>query len=204
MWAACRCWSWSWSYLSCFVLLRVVQIVQPHTKWGITVASQRMPSFVIVFLVFLVNLEVVQKHNIWHQEFSETMRLFWISCHFMTRNWDSWETRVVVIFLSFHDKIRTCKHDTWHQEFSETWDCCDFPLILMTRIMIVVIFFWGGGWFLAFFNPKNMILTHTFDFRQKNGPRFARFRFFYFLFLKSPDFYNRFQQVAKIQKDSFF
>lgn len=93
MWAACQRWSWSWSYLSCSVLLRVMHIVQPHTKSDITVPSQRMPSFVILFLFLLVNLEVVHKHNIWHQEFSETMRLFWISYHFMTRNWDSWETR---------------------------------------------------------------------------------------------------------------
>jgi hypothetical protein len=97
MWAACQRWSWSWSwswlYLSSSVLLGVMHIVQPHTKSDITVPSQRMPSFVILFLFLFVNLEVVQKRNIWHQEFSETMRLFWISYHFMTRNWDSWETR---------------------------------------------------------------------------------------------------------------
>jgi hypothetical protein len=46
--------------------------------------------------------------------------------------------------------------------------------------------FWGGGEGGVFLNLENLILTHIMIFAKKNP--------------NSPDFYNRFQQVAKIWK----
>jgi hypothetical protein len=102
-----------------------MHIVQPHKKWDITV-----PSHTAQFCNSTFNLEVVQKHNIWHQEFSDTI---WDCCgfllfhdkepsflrnmvvvffyHFMTRNWHtnltsrvSWDMRL--LWLSYHSHDR--------------------------------------------------------------------------------------------------
>jgi hypothetical protein len=47
-----------------------------------------------------------------------------------------------------------------------------------------------------FFNLKNAISTLTKDFCEENGPNSIHFE--KEIKLKAPDFYNRFQQVAKI------
>ncbi len=50
--------------------------------------------------------------------------------------------------------------------------------------------------FLHFLNLKNAISTCTNEFCEENGPNSLDFE--KEIKIKAPDFYNRFQQVAKI------